>query len=165
MVRALPNDGLRYETVHGELLVTRAPPPAHREVAHRLREALRRYLANHPLGRVLAAPAGLAPGPDSLVLPDVFVVPTALTADRTAPLLVAEVLSPSSARADRFTKRRLYQELGVPVYWLADPRSRSVEVWGPSSVLPVVEYARLTWAPSGSLSTFSLWLDDLFAGP
>jgi hypothetical protein len=26
MVRALPEDGNRYETVHGELLVTPAPP-------------------------------------------------------------------------------------------------------------------------------------------
>ena len=29
MVRALPDDGKRYETVHGELLVSPAPRPLH----------------------------------------------------------------------------------------------------------------------------------------
>ena len=31
MVRALPDDGKRYETVHGELLVTPAPRAWHRK--------------------------------------------------------------------------------------------------------------------------------------
>ena len=58
-------------------------------------------------------------GGDTLVQPDLFVVPLgeARTLDwsqmRTL-LLAVEVLSPSTARADRFTKRRLYQEVGIP---------------------------------------------------
>lgn len=40
MVRALPDDGNRYETVHGELLVTPAPRPWHQEVVDRLRDVL-----------------------------------------------------------------------------------------------------------------------------
>jgi hypothetical protein len=36
MVRALPDDGSRYETVHGELLVTPAPRAWHQEVLVRL---------------------------------------------------------------------------------------------------------------------------------
>jgi len=162
MVRALPDDGLRYETVHGELLVTRAPPALHRRAAARLGHALSRYLASHPIGRVYAAPAGLAPGPDTLVQPDVFVAPHGPGTDRAAPLLVAEVVSPASARADRFTKRRLYQELGVPVYWVPDPLHRVVELWRPASLLPLVEYARLIWLPAGAVRPFTMPLDELF---
>jgi hypothetical protein len=36
MVRALPEDGKRYETVHGELLVTPAPRGLHQEMVLRL---------------------------------------------------------------------------------------------------------------------------------
>jgi Uma2 family endonuclease len=162
MVRALPADGFRYETVHGELMVSRAPSPAHRRVAVRLAHAVARYLAGTGVGRVLAAPAGLAPGPDTLVQPDVFVVPAPRLRGRTAPLLVAEVATPVTARAARFTKRRLYQELGVPVYWVADPEAGAVEVWSPDAVLPLVEHARLLWGPSPLHPPLTVPLFDLF---
>lgn len=161
MVRALPADGLRYETVHGELLVSRAPPAPHRRAASRLAYALARYLGGKKLGRALAAPAGLAPGPDTLVQPDVFVVPAPLLAGRIAPLLVAEVTAPATQRADRFTKRRLYQELGVPTYWVVDLEAGAVEIWSPDAVLPLVEHARLRWAPSPLHPPLTLPLSDL----
>jgi Uma2 family endonuclease len=109
-VRALPEDGNRYEVVHGEILVTPAPRLLHQEVVGRLLIALSRYLEVEPAGHVLLAPADISWGPDTLVQPDVFVVPVeqarSLDWSRIQDLLlVAEVLSPSSARADRFTKR------------------------------------------------------------
>ena len=57
-------------------------------------------------------------------------------------LLVAEVLSPSPAHADRFTKRRLYQERRIPTYW--------VEVWTAEAEFPVVKRARVVWHPRGA---------------
>src|SRR5437667_5276640 len=42
MVRALPDDGNRYEVVYGELLVSPAPRLWHQEVAQRLLVALTR---------------------------------------------------------------------------------------------------------------------------
>jgi hypothetical protein len=47
--------------------------------------------------------------------------------------LVVEVLSPTTARAHRFTKRRLYQEEGIPTYWIVDPDAHFVEVWTPDA--------------------------------
>jgi hypothetical protein len=44
MVRALPDDGQRYETVHGELLVTPVPRLSHQELVGRVFEVLRSYL-------------------------------------------------------------------------------------------------------------------------
>ena len=45
MVRALPDDGKRYETVHGELLVTPAPRAWHQEVLQRNRGAVAHHRA------------------------------------------------------------------------------------------------------------------------
>jgi len=102
-----------------------------------------------------------------LVQPDVFVV--ALEEARTLDwnrmrelLLVAEVLSPSTARADRFVKRRRYQEAGVPVYWIIDADARQVEVWTPGVEFPHVERERLTWHPAGAARAFELELERLF---
>jgi Uma2 family endonuclease len=123
MVRAMPDDGIRYEVVYGELLVTPAPRLWLQVVVQRLSLALGDYLRLHPVGMVLAAPAEISWGPDVLMQPDVFVAPleqvrTLTWSGLRTLLLVAEVLSPSSARADRFIKRLRYREAGVPLYWV-----------------------------------------------
>src|SRR6266496_363828 len=135
-VRAFPEDGNRYEVVHGELLVTPAPRAWHQEVSARLFESLRAYLRGEPVGHGIMSPADISWGPDTLVQPDVFVVPLeqARTLDWTRMrdlLLVIEVLSPSSGRADRFTKRFEYQRQGVPLYWIVDAEEHRGEVWTP----------------------------------
>jgi len=167
MVRALPDDGKRYETVHGELLVAPAPRLSHQELAGRVFERLRSYLRVEPVGHALFSPADISWGPDTLVQPDVFVAPLeqARTLDWTRIqdlLLVVEVLSPSTARYDRFTKRRLYQEVGVPVYWLVDGESSLVEVWTPDAAFPQIERDWVIWHPAGAHAPFTLGLSELF---
>ena len=107
MVRKLPEDGHRYEVVHGELLVTPAPRPWHEVIVGRLHAALASYVRDHGAGHVFAGRSEISWGADVLVEPDVFVVPLeqARTLDWKAMrdlLLVSEVLSPSSVRADRY---------------------------------------------------------------
>jgi len=167
MVRALPDDGNRYEVVHGELLVTPAPRPWHEELVARLFEALRDYLRREPVGHAFGSRANITWGRHVGVEPDVFVVP--LDQARTLDwgqmrdlLLVAEILSSSSVRADRFTKRRLYQERRIPVYWVVDGDELLVEVWTPDAELPVVERERLVWLPAGAARPFTLELRELF---
>ena len=46
-----------------------------------------------------------------------------------APDLVVEVLSPSTASRDRGAKKDVYEQHGVKEYWIADPKSKSVEVY------------------------------------
>ena len=75
MVRALPDDGNRYEVVYGELLVTPAPRLWHQEIVDRLLVLLRQYLATGGVGHAFASPADISLSPDTLVQPDVFVVP------------------------------------------------------------------------------------------
>jgi len=168
MVRAIPDDGNIYEVVHGELLVTPAPRPWHEEVAIRLLELVRAYLRAEPVGPAYGSRSDLSWGlRDVLVSPDLFVVPLeeARRLDwltlRTV-LLTAEVLSPASLRADRFTKRRLYQERGVPLYWVIDPEERFAEIWRPEDDLPGIERRALSWAPAGASALFTIELAELF---
>jgi Uma2 family endonuclease len=167
MARRLPEDGNRYEVVYGELLVTPAPRLWHQQLVSRLHVALANYLVIHRVGVVLTSPADISWGPDVLVQPDVFVVPVeqAKALDWSAVrdlLLVAEVLSPSAPRHDRFSKRRRYQEAQVPLYWIVDGDAREVEVWTPEDVFPRVERDRLTWEPAEAGAAFTLSVQELF---
>ena len=74
MVRALPDDGHRYEVVHGELLVTPAPRYWHQKIVGRLHAALEGYLRTQPVGDALMSPADISWDSDVLLQPDVFVV-------------------------------------------------------------------------------------------
>jgi Uma2 family endonuclease len=139
MVRALPDDGTRYEVVHGELLVTPAPRLGHQLLVGRIFRALGEYLDREPAGQVLPSPADISWDEDTLVQPDVFVAPldeirTMDWAQIRTLLLVVEVVSPGSARQDRFAKRKRYQEVGVPLYWIVNEESRSVGCWTPPAL-------------------------------
>lgn len=166
MVRALPDDGHRYEVVHGELLVTPAPRLWHQVVTFRLARRIAEYLDREPVGEVILSPADLSWDRETLVQPDLFVANAleARSLDWTRLqhlLLVVEVLSPATARHDRFTKRRRYQEAGVPVYWIVDPDGRQVEVWGPTDHTPLIGRQQIDWHPAGAAVPFVLSLEEL----
>jgi Uma2 family endonuclease len=167
MVRALPDDSNRYEVVYGELLVTPSPRLWHEVLVTRLLGQVQEYLRREPVGIVLGSRADVSWADDVLVQPDVFVatLTQARTLDWSAVrdlLLVAEVLSPSSLRADRFVKRRRYQEAGVPLYWIVDGDARQVEVWTPDARFPTVDRERLLWEPAGARQPLVLELEELF---
>ena len=63
MVRAMPDDGNRYEVVYGELLVTPAPRPWHQIVVHRLSVALDNYLEGAARRARLGVAGGYLLGP------------------------------------------------------------------------------------------------------
>jgi Uma2 family endonuclease len=166
MVRALPDDGKRYETVHGELLVTPAPRAWHQEVAARVFVALRVFVDTHVCGHLFQSPADISWGPDILVQPDLFVVDLAEArsmdwSQMKNLLLTVEVLSPTTARYDRHTKRRLYQEVGIPFYWIVDPDEKLVEVWTPDAQFPTVEREFVRWKPAGAKEEYVLDLREL----
>jgi Uma2 family endonuclease len=179
-VRALnaaePRHWPRYECVYGELLVSPAPGIPHQVVVSRLHELLAAHIRAQSLPLMaMTAPADISWGRDDVtVQPDVFVVPTEMLRAgwvsrswhfvRHLPL-AAEVLSPSSRRGDRFTKRQLYQREGVPLYWILDPQGRTAEVWTPEAHFPAVERERLVWHPEGAAEPFVCALAALFAEP
>ena len=77
-------------------------------------------------------------------------------------LLATEVLSPSTARADRTVKRRRYQRYGIPEYWIVDVDARIIERWMPSDERPEVLHETLVWQPEPGAPGLTIDLSELF---
>ena len=158
----------RYELVDGELLVTPSPVRNHQRAVRELMLVLHPYVERHGLGEVLASPSDAELEPETVVQPDLYVLPTELAPKPTREptirqLLVAiEVLSPGSMRHDRGEKRLLYQRT-VPEYWIIDLDARLIERWQPQDARPEILRDRLVWHPSGADVAFVLELDAYFA--
>jgi len=142
----LPDDGKRYEIIEGVLYVTNAPSYAHQFVVSELHLQIGNFVKVNQLGVVITAPFEVhLPGIARPVQPDVLFISAERMPDSGAgffegpPDLIVEVLSPSSIRTDRFVKFDAYERAGVREYWIADPGTRSVEVF----ILPGREYALL----------------------
>jgi Uma2 family endonuclease len=132
----LPDDGRRYEIIEGVLYVTNAPGYEHQFSVSELLGEIRNFVKEHNLGVVLTAPFEVHLSETTRpVQPDILFIradrqPTAGAQLFTgAPDLIVEVLSPSSVRADRHVKFDVYERAGVAEYWIANPKTRSVEVY------------------------------------
>ena len=165
---ALPNDGNRYEVLDGELFVTPSPMWGHQSVLEEIGARLRAYVNEHRLGWTRRAPADIVFSPRRLVQPDLFVVPARADgpprswSDVKTLLLAIEVLSPSTARADRHRKRVIYQSEGVSEYWIIDGDARLIERWRPPDERPEILAGELVWQPRADLPPFRLALEELF---
>lgn len=168
-VRAFPDSRLRYEVIRGELFVTPAPGLRHQHAVLELALLLREYVDRQALGTVVVAPFEAELTEDSAVQPDVLAILAnrshLLTEQRLmgAPSLAVEVISYTSKRTDRLQKRRLYQEEGVPEYWIVDPDLRRVERWRPGDEAPEVLTERLLWQPLTDVPGLEIDLVALFA--
>lgn len=67
-------------------------------------------------------------GPRRQLQPDLAVLPKNRTLVDRIPLLVVEVLSPSTTAIDRTLKRHVFEQGGVASYWLLDPLEPSLTV-------------------------------------
>ena len=158
----------RYELVAGELLVTLSPAAVHQSAVGRLLISLDDYVRKNRIGVAYTSPFDVELEPETLVQPDVFVTSTPeatrlLTEMPARELLLAvEVISPSSARYDRVTKRALYQR-HVSEYWVIDLNARLVERWSPNDDRPEHIVDSLVWRPESASEPFVLELPGYFA--
>lgn len=100
----MPEDGMRYELVDGQLLVDL---------------------------EVFVAPFDFRPNNRHSLQPDVLVCRCDDAGPKGVerPLLLAvEVLSPSTQTTDLITKRRLYERAGVSAYWIFEPEDAVLTV-------------------------------------
>ena len=58
--------------------------------------------------------------------------------------------------------RRLFQELGVPEYWIVDADARVIERWRPSDERPEICATSIAWRPSGTDAPIVVDLPALF---
>lgn len=128
-----PDDGRRYELVRGTLLVTPSPRPRHQRISRRLTRLLEDYFTGIGRGEIFVAPTDVILTDEDVFVPDLLVVgdPSHVTerAIEAPPLLVVEILSPSTRKQDRGIKAERYAELGVAHYWIVDPEHERVELF------------------------------------
>jgi Uma2 family endonuclease len=134
----IPDDGHRYELIDGSLLVTPAPSPAHQTAAFRLARILDDAVNADAGGELAGGDIAVLPAPVNFVIsnhdapqPDVVVAARSTLTERGVegtPLLVVEVLSPSTRAIDLGAKRVQYEVAEVPRYWIVDPVAPSLTV-------------------------------------
>lgn len=164
-LHSLPDDGNKYELVHGELFVTPAPTVQHEEILARLTHILAPFVAANELGHVYH-PRSVIRFQGSEVEPDLMVrqphpEPDAGWASWPAPSLVVEVISPGTRRRDQEQKKMFYREAGVTEYWIVDPERRSITVVRDGKD-DHVETERFEWRPPDQHGTLSIAVNQLF---
>jgi Uma2 family endonuclease len=124
----------KWELIGGVPVLSAAPTPAHQRFILVLSEFLGEVVNAREGLELLPDADVLMPGQEDILRPDL-----ALFAEsdirwnkgpvETVPLLVVEVLSPSTAGRDMGIKRESYTRGGVAEYWLADPVSGALSVF------------------------------------
>jgi Uma2 family endonuclease len=131
-------EGVRYEIIDGELLVSTQPHWGHQYTCGRIAMVLDGWGRQTRAGFAVGAP-GVIFSPDNDVAPDVVWVsrdrlPGLLDEDghlRGATELIVEVLSPGPVNElrDREIKLGLYSRQQVQEYWIVDWRNQAVEIY------------------------------------
>ncbi len=119
---ALP-EGFRAELLDGVLVKEPAPTVWHQVVVGKILQQLVELVGLH---RAITSPIDLFVDDHNVLQPDVLVlskVDAVLPGDKevATPVLVVEVLSPSTASRDRDQKVGVYLRAGVQEVWLIDP--------------------------------------------
>lgn len=132
-IRNRPGDHTRFELLDGEVLVTPSPAPVHQEIVAALTVLLRPRVPARwsvlpgPLDVVLQTDDG-----DTVLQPDLLIGHRErLTAQGHdgPPVLVVEVLSPTTWQRDLGGKMAAYAQSGVEHYWVIAPTAPSLTVY------------------------------------
>ncbi len=128
-------EGVPYQLIEGELVMTPAPNPKHQIILGRIFRHLSDYCDEKEMGIVLVSPIDVYLDNENAFQTDIIYI----ARDRQhiikedgiygAPDLVIEILSPSTAGYDLKEKFRVYERSGVKEYWIVDPETKSVEIY------------------------------------
>ena len=166
---ALPEDNTRrHELLDGVYVVTPCPTFRHQHAVMTLWRQLMPAVAEYPDLLLFPVLGDIVLSSRTVVQPDLFLFPKPASMDVhwrnvERPLLAVEVLSPGNAGRDRGIKRRLYQQAGVPEYWIVDLDSRIIERWRPSDERPEILSETLSWQLTETTPPFDLDLAAFFA--
>ena len=161
-------EGNRGEWVDGEVIVFMTTSDRHQRMTTFLIQLLGNYLSLRRMGRLfsqtfeLRGREGAAREPDIVVLLNEHLDRLEHVRLRGAADLVVEIISPDSVTRDRKVKLAEYASVGVPEYWIVDPREgrESLEVM---LLDPDGHYVAATAAPDGRI--YSRILPGVWADP
>ena len=146
-----PDDGFRYELVHGELRQMTPSGYPHGVIVVNVTAPLHHHVRTHRLGQICAAETGFRIGrdPDTVRAPDVAFVRHARQGEPSegfyegAPDLAVEVLSPSDTVFEVEEKVAQWLRSGCSIVWVVNPRQRSVAVHTAEGVRVLTEAGTL----------------------
>ncbi len=125
----------RWELIDGVPYLMASPVPEHQQVAIQLGAEFAMYLRGKEC-RAFIAPMDLTfeenKRTNKVVQPDLFVMCGEYASDKRiigVPVLVIEILSPSTAKHDFLRKLNMYQKAGVKEYWIVDPDEKNINVY------------------------------------
>jgi Uma2 family endonuclease len=129
-----PLQPTKHEYVQGETFAMAGAGDAHVTISGNVFAALKQHLRGSPCRTYIADMKVRAQAVDAFFYPDVFVTCSPADAQRNdakeEPLLVVEVLSPTTVAYDRGLKFEYYRTLpSLQEYVLIDPERHSVEVF------------------------------------
>ena len=136
----MEDDGNRYEIIDGVPYLMAAPSRRHQKALGEIAFRMRLFLQGKPC-EVYMSPFDVRlaiygeVGDDviNVVQPDVMVFCSEDKLDErgaiAAPDIAIEILSPSSAKNDRYRKFNLYEKADVREYWIVDAANEAVEVF------------------------------------
>ena len=119
---------MTYELIDGVVMMSPRPAKTHQNISGNLYFEMRNALKHtncKPLQEV-----DLALNHDIMV-PDIMVLCNDNmqgTRQTTPPLIVVEIVSPSSSGRDYMLKRLKYQQLGIEEYWIVSPEEKCIWV-------------------------------------
>ena len=161
-------DSGRYELEDGRVISMPAETFGHVKIKDLVKDALKAAIARSSIPYI-SLPDGMAVRIDGKTAfePDVLVValpePPLDALEIANPIIVVEVLSPSSARHDRITKRRFFLSHGVPTYWVIDGEAEAFEFWTPGDDRASLIDDCLVWQPVENVPAFELDVRRFFA--
>jgi Uma2 family endonuclease len=120
-----------WELIEGfPIAMSPTPVPSHQRVAAALRAELS-FLLKKCNNCSVYDPLDYRLADDTILIPDILVVCGEIKKKYLdfPPILVAEVLSPSTALRDRHTKYSYYEQEGVKYYLIVDADSKKVEIF------------------------------------
>jgi Uma2 family endonuclease len=130
----MPEGPPYFQVIEGDLVRSPANTTFHQSISCTIAVLISNFLGRHRQGEVYQ--------------PDVFFVSEqrrSIVTDHGiegAPDLIVETLSPTTARYDKGSKRKIYARHGVREFWLVDPETRAIQVYllGKDAETPVATH-------------------------
>ena len=129
------DDSERWELINGTPYMMASPTPEHQQISLQLSTELNLYFRQHQC-QAFIAPLDVIfennEDTNTVVQPDLFVMCGEFGRDTRItgiPVLIVEILSPSTIKHDLVRKLNLYQKVGVKEYWIIDPDEQTINVY------------------------------------